>query len=157
MDERQPGANGRHDQGINGRADQVTQWLLSLDKDVIVALIGLIGAAVGGLVVSVLKIVSERRGNLAHAYNELASAQGRMQDEIDAQDEKLKRLFADNDRLRKEEHRFEDRDLERTRYLRELMHWLDGLCQSGEIAYTRDHPKPHLPDGMRPEFPRLDS
>ena len=135
----------------------MAQWLSSLDKDVTVALIGLIGAVVGGLVVGVLNIVSAHRGNLAHAYNELASAQGRMQEEIDAQDEKLRRLFTDNDRLRKEEHRFEDRDLERTRYLRELMHWLDGLCQSGEIAYTRDHPKPHLPDGMRPEFPRLDS
>ena len=134
----------------------MAQWLSSLDKDVTVALIGLIGAVVGGLVVGVLNIVSAHRGNLAHAYNELASAQGRMQEEIDKQDEKLKRLFADNDRLRKEEQRFEDRDLERTRYLRELMHWLDGLCQSGEIMYTREHPKPHLPDGMRPDFPRLD-
>jgi hypothetical protein len=135
----------------------VAQWISSLDKDVTVALIGLIGVVVGGLVVGVLNIVGAHRGNLAHAYNELASAQGRMQEEIDKQDDKLKRLFSDNDRLRKEEHRFEDRDFERTRYLRELMHWLDGLCQSGEIAYTRDHPKPHLPDGMRPEFPRLDS
>ena len=134
----------------------MTQWLSSFDKDVTVALIGLIGAVGGGLVVGVLNIVSAHRGTLAHAYNELAQAQGKMQEEIDAQDEKLKRLFTDNDRLRREEHAFEDRDLERTRYLRELMHWLDGLCQSGEIAYTRDHPKPHLPDGMRPDFPRLD-
>ena len=104
----------------------------------------------------VLNIVSAHRGNLAHAYNELVSAQVRMQEEIDAQDEKLKSLFADNDRLRKEERAFEDRDIERTRYLRELMHWIDGLCQSGEIAYTRNHPKPHLPDGMRPDFPMLD-
>lgn len=132
------------------------QWITLIDKDVLIALIGLIGAVVGGLVVGVLNIVSAHRGNLAHAYNELAQAQGKMQEEIDAQDEKLKRLFTDNDRLRREEHAFEDRDLERTRYLRELMHWLDGLCQSGEIAYTREHPKPHLPDGMRPDFPRLD-
>lgn len=135
----------------------MAQWISSLDKDVTIALIGLIGAVVGGLVVGVLNIVSAHRGNLAHAYNELASAQGKMQEEIDKQDEKLKWLFAENDKLRREEHEFEDRDLERTRYLRELMHWLDGLCQSGEIAYTRDYPKPHLPDGMRPDFPRLDS
>jgi cell division protein FtsB len=127
-------------------------WLALLDKDVLIAIIGLIGALSGGLVVT----ISSHRNNLAHAYNELAQAQSEMQKEIDAQDEKLKQLFADNSRLRKEEREFEDRDLERTRYLRELMHWLDGLCQSGEIAYTKDHPKPHLPDGMRPDFPRLE-
>ena len=134
----------------------IPSWLTLLDKDVLIAIIGLVGALAGGLVVTIANNLASRRSNLAHAYNELASAQGKMQEEIDAQDEKLKRLFTDNDRLRREEHAFEDRDLERTRYLRELMHWLDGLCQSGEIAYTRDHPKPHLPDGMRPDFPRLD-
>lgn len=128
-------------------------WLTLLDKDVLIAIIGFAGVLAGGLVAT----VSNHRNNLAHAYNELAQAQGEMQKEINAQDEKLKQLFADNSRLRKEEREFEDRDIERTRYLRELMHWLDGLCQSGEIAYTRDHPKPHLPDGMRPDFPRLDS
>jgi hypothetical protein len=133
----------------------VAQWISSLDKDVMVALIGLIGAVVGGLVVGVLNIVSAHRGNLAHAYNELASAQGRMQEEIDKQDEKLKSLFADNDRLRAEGHRFEDRDVERTRYLRELFHWLDSLCESGDVPWTKFHPKPHLPESMRPDFPKL--
>ncbi len=128
-------------------------WLVLFDDNVLVAIIGLVSALAGGLVVT----ISNHRNNLAHAYNELAQAQGEMQKEINAQDEKLKQLFADNSRLRKEEREFEDRDIERTRYLRELMHWLDGLCQSGEIAYTRDHPKPHLPDGMRPDFPKLDS
>ena len=131
-------------------------WLTLLDDDVLVAIIGLVGAISGGLVVAVTNTIASHRNNLAHAYNELAQAQGEMQKEIDAQDEKIKQLFADNSRLRREERDFEDRDLERTRYLRELMHWLDGLCQSGEIAYTRDHPKPHLPDGMRHDFPMLD-
>lgn len=131
-------------------------WLALLDKDVLIAIIGLVGALAGGLVVSITNTIASRRSNLAHAYNELAQAQGEMQKEIDAQDEKLKWLFDENSKLRREEHEFEDRDLERTRYLRELMHWLDGLCQSGDIAYTRSHPKPHLPDDMRPDFPRLE-
>ena len=132
-------------------------WLTLLDKDVLISIIGLIGALAGGLVVSIANTIASHRSNLAHAYNELAQAQSEMQREIDAQDAKLKELFDDNDWLRAEERQFEDRDVERTRYLRELFHWLDGLCQSGEIAYTRSHPKPHLPDGMRPDFPRLDS
>jgi cell shape-determining protein MreC len=134
----------------------MTSWLALLDKDVLIAIIGLVGALAGGLVVSITNTITGHRSNLTHAYNELTQAQGKMQEEIDAQDEKLKWLFDENRKLRREEHELEDRDLERTRYLRELMHWLDGLCQTGEIAYTRSHPKPHLPDGMRPDFPRLE-
>jgi cell shape-determining protein MreC len=131
-------------------------WLTLLDKDVLIAIIGLIGAIAGGLVVSIANTIASHRSSLAHAYNELTQAQGKLQEKIDAQDEKLKWLFDENRKLRREEHELEDRDLERTRYLRELMHWLDGLCQTGDIAYTRSHPKPHLPDGMRPDFPRLE-
>lgn len=134
----------------------IPPWLTSLDNDVLIAIIGLVGAIAGGLVVAVTNTIASHRNNLAHAYNEIVQAQGEMQKEVDAQDEKLKWLFDENSKLRREEHELEDRDLERTRYLRELMHWLDGLCQAGEIAYTMSHPKPHLPDGMRPDFQRLE-
>ncbi|KAE8130204.1 MULTISPECIES: hypothetical protein [Bifidobacterium] len=130
-------------------------WLASLDKDVTIALIGLLGALVGGLATGLFNAIASRRPNLAHAYNELAAAQSEMQREIDAQDRKLRKLFDDNERLRAESHEFEDRDVERTRYLRELFHWLDGLCESGEVAWTKSHPKPHLPESMRPDFPKL--
>jgi hypothetical protein len=130
-------------------------WLASLDKDVTIALIGLFGALVGGLATGLFNAIASHRPNLAHAYNELAAAQSEMQREIDAQDRKLRKLFDDNERLRAESHEFEDRDVERTRYLRELFHWLDGLCESGEVAWTKSHPKPHLPESMRPDFPKL--
>lgn len=130
-------------------------WLASLDEDIIIAVIGLTGALFGGLFTGLLNAVASHRPNLAHAYNELAQAQSEMQREIDAQDAKLKELFDDNDWLRAEERQFEDRDIERTRYLRELFHWLDGLCESGEVPWTKSHPKPHLPESMRLDFPKL--
>ena len=51
----------------------MSHWLTLLDKDVLVAIIGLIGALAGGLVVT----ASSHRNNLAQA-------QGKMQEEIDA-------------------------------------------------------------------------
>lgn len=130
-------------------------WLASLDKDITIAVIGLTGALVGGLLTGLINAIASHRPSLAHAYNELAQAQSEMQREIDAQDAKLKLLFSDNDRLRAEERKFEDRDVERTRYLRELFHWLDSLCESGEVPWTKSHPKPHLPESMRQDFPKL--
>lgn len=130
-------------------------WLASLDKDITIAVIGLTGALVGGLLTGLINAIASHRPSLAHAYNELAQAQSEMQREIDAQDAKLKALLDDNDWLRAEERQFEDRDIERTRYLRELFHWLDGLCESGEVPWTKSHPKPHLPESMRLDFPKL--
>jgi hypothetical protein len=126
-----------------------------LDTSITVALIGLMGIIAGTVCAGLISALTGRRSSLAHAYNELAAAQRAMQDEIDAQDAKLRTLFEDNDRLRAEEREFEDRDVERTRYLRELFHWLDGLCESGEAPWTKSHPKPHLPESMRPDFPKL--
>jgi hypothetical protein len=99
--------------------------------------------------------VLTRRDRLSHAYTELTQAQSNMQAEIDAQDKKLSTLFDENDALRRTLRAYEDKDLERTRYIRGLYHWMDGLCQEEGLAYVRTHPKPHLPDSMRVDFPRF--
>ena len=134
----------------------MASWIAGLDASVIVALIGLTGVVSGSIATGLVNALTGRRPNLAHAYHELAQAQSEMQREIDAQDAKLKALLDDNDWLRAEERQLEDRDIERTRYLRELFHWLDGLCESGDVPWTKSHPKPHLPESMRPDFTRLD-
>ena len=109
----------------------------------------------GGVAASILTVVLTRRDRLSHAYTELTQAQSNMQAEIDAQDKKLSTLFDENDALRHTLHAYEDKDLERTRYIRGLYHWMDGLCQEEGIAYVRNHPKPSLPDSMRVDFPRF--
>ncbi|WP_353335960.1 hypothetical protein [Bifidobacterium psychraerophilum] len=108
-----------------------------------------------GAVASILTVVLTRRDRLSHAYRELTDAQSNMQAEIDAQDAKLSKLFKENDSLRDTLHAYEDKDLERTRYIRGLYHWMDGLCQEEGLAYVRTHPKPSLPDSMRVDFPRF--
>lgn len=108
-----------------------------------------------GAVASVLTVVLTRRDRLSHAYTELTQAQSNMQAEIDAQDRKLTTLFDENDSLRHTLRAYEDKDLERTRYIRGLYHWMDGLCQEEGLAYVRTHPKPSLPDSMRSDFPRF--
>jgi hypothetical protein len=116
---------------------------------IIVALIS------SGAVASILTVALTRRDRLSHAYTELTAAQSNMQDEIDAQDAKLSKLFDENDALRRTLHAYEDKDLERTRYIRGLYHWMDGLCQEEGLVYVRTHPKPSLPDSMRADFPRF--
>jgi hypothetical protein len=59
----------------------VAQWISSLDKDVTIALIGLIGAVVGGLVVGVLNIVSAHLGNLAHSYADATQTQQQQEED----------------------------------------------------------------------------
>jgi cell shape-determining protein MreC len=108
-----------------------------------------------GAVASILTVFLTRRDRLSHAYTELTAAQSNMQAEIDAQDKKLAKLFDENDVLRRTLHAYEDKDLERTRYIRGLYHWMDGLCQEEGLAYVRTHPKPSLPDSMRADFPRF--
>jgi hypothetical protein len=116
---------------------------------IIVALIS------SGAVASIMTLFLTRRDRLSHAYTELTEAQSNMQSEIDAQDHKLTVLFRENDTLRSTLHAYEDKDLERTRYIRGLYHWMDGLCQEEGLSYVKTHPKPSLPASMRSDFPKF--
>ncbi|MFT9397426.1 MAG: hypothetical protein ABF545_05100 [Bifidobacterium psychraerophilum] len=78
-----------------------------------------------------------------------------MQVEIYAQDNKLTTLLKENDSLRWTLHAYEDKDLERTRYIRGLCHWMDGLCQEEGPAYARTHTEPCLPDSTCVDFTRF--
>lgn len=39
-----------------------------------------------------------------------------------------------------------------TRYTRELFHWLQSFCQIVEPDFLEQHPKPRLPDELRPDI-----
>lgn len=120
--------------------------------DIATVLVALLSS---GVVASILTVMLTSRDRLSHAYTELTQAQSNMQAEIDAQDVKLKTLFDENDILRRTLHAYEDKDLERTRYIRGLYHWMDGLCQEEGLTYVKTHPKPSLPDSMRVDFPKF--
>lgn len=107
--------------------------------ELITAIIGLAGIAVGGIITW----VSTRRNNLTTAYQHLVEAQGELKKQIDAQDAKIDKLIQTRDELQHVS------DLE-TGYIRSLGHWLSKFCQIiDDKEFLNRYPKPALPDELR--------
>lgn len=95
-----------------------------------------------GVVVALVNHFSTRKGRLAQAFNELADAQLRMQQELDS-------LRSENATIRRTVRDAERKDDEKTRYIRDLFHWLAKLCGVIDPDWLKDNPKPHLPETIR--------
>lgn len=113
--------------------------------DILTALIGVGGVAIGGLITW----LANRRSDLTSAYQALVSAQGDMKRQIDAQDQKIDTLIKHRDELQY------TIDLE-TGYIRALGHWLSQFCEIIEPEFLENHPKPSLPDDLRDRIASLD-
>lgn len=113
--------------------------------DILTALIGVGGVAIGGLITWLMN----RRSNLTSAYQALVSAQGDMRRQIDAQDQKINALIKHRDELQY------TIDLE-TGYIRALGHWLAQFCEIIEPEFLENHPKPSLPDDLRNRIASLE-
>lgn len=114
--------------------------------DILTAIIGVGGVAIGGLITW----VTSRRSDLTGAYQALVSAQGDMKRQIDAQDQKINALIKNRDALQYA------LDLE-TGYIRALGHWLSQFCEIIDPEFLENHPKPSLPDDLRDRIASLDA
>ena len=106
--------------------------------EIITAIIGVGGVALGGLITW----LANRRSDLTSAYQALVSAQGDMKRQIDAQDQKINALQYTI-------------DLE-TGYIRALGHWLSQFCEIIDHEFLENHPKPSLPDDLRDRIASLE-
>lgn len=113
--------------------------------ELVTAIIGVGGVAIGGLITWVMN----RRSDLTSAYQALVSAQGDMKRQIDAQDQKINELIKHRDALQY------TIDLE-TGYIRALGHWLSKFCEIIDPVFLADHPKPSLPDDLRDRIASLE-
>lgn len=113
--------------------------------DILTAIIGVGGVALGGLITW----LANRRSDLTSAYQALVSAQGDMKRQIDAQDQKIDALIKNRDELQYTS------DLE-TGYIRALGHWLAQFCDIIEPEFLANHPKPSLPDELRDRIASLE-
>ena len=113
--------------------------------EIVTAIIGVGGVAIGGLITW----VANRRSDLTSAYQALVSAQGDMKRQIDAQDQKISMLIKHRDALQY------TIDLE-TGYIRALGHWLSKFCEIIEPEFLENHPKPSLPDDLRDRIASLE-
>lgn len=100
-------------------------------------------ASVAGIILGGFLVwATNRRNNLATAYQRLVEAQGELKKQIDAQDEKIDKLLESRDKLQY------INDIE-TGYIRSLGHWLSQFCEIIEPEFLSRHPKPSLPDELR--------
>lgn len=113
--------------------------------DILTAIIGVGGVAIGGLITW----IANRRSDLTSAYQALVSAQGEMERQIDAQDQRIDTLIKHRDALQY------TIDLE-TGYIRALGHWLAQFCEIIEPEFLENHPKPSLPDDLRDRIASLE-
>lgn len=113
--------------------------------EIITAIIGVGGVALGGLITW----LSNRRSDLTSAYQALVSAQGDMKRQIDAQDQKINELIKHRDALQY------TIDLE-TGYIRSLGRWLSKVCEIIGPEFLENHPKPSLPDALRDRIASLE-
>jgi len=113
--------------------------------EILTAIIGVGGIAIGGLI----SWAANRRSDLTSAYQALVSAQGDMKRQIDAQDQRIDALIKNRDAL---QHTI---DLE-TGYIRALGHWLSQFCEIIDPEFLENHPKPSLPDDLRDRIASLE-
>ena len=113
--------------------------------EIVTAIIGVGGVVIGGLITW----VTNRRSDLTSAYQALVSAQGDMERQIGAQDQKINELIKNRDALQYTS------DLE-TGYIRALGHWLAQFCEIIDPEFLEDHPKPSLPDDLRARIASLE-
>lgn len=113
--------------------------------EILTAIIGVGGVALGGIITW----LANRRSDLTGAYQALVSAQGDMERQIDAQDQRLSVLIKQRDEM---QYMI---DLE-TGYIRALGHWLSQFCEIIEPEFLENHPKPSLPDDLRDRIASLE-
>ena len=122
----------------------------------------LILAVVSGLLGSIVTGVIGHRESMSRAEDSESEAWQRhmdavnedllapMRKELHDTRERVNQLQAEVDALRKRQDTYRDY----VAYVRQMGHWLNGLCQSGALddKWRRSHPKPRLPDSIRKDI-----
>lgn len=126
-----------------------------VDTTIIVALI----TGVASLLVSFLTIRARKRSDESEAYKNMQETIEGLHRDIKEQDHRIGHLShlvisEQEQRRTAEAGLLEERQktLENTAYLRAVGHWFAGLCEVLDPAWLQEHPKPHLPDSIRPEI-----
>lgn len=122
-----------------------------MNEQVIIAIIS--GICGGGAVSSLVTALVTRRKTSAEAASIIAEASQKaldtvrsdviqpLRDQIDYQEDQIQHLEG-----------VQRKAFVMTRYTRDLFHWLQSFCEIVEPAFLEQHPKPRLPDELRPDI-----
>lgn len=131
---------------------------VQLDTTIIVSII----TGVVSLAVSLIGFKSKKKSDEAEAYKSMQETIEGLHRDIKEQDHRIGHLshlvISEQEQRRKAEAGLleeKQKTLENTAYLRAVGHWFAGLCEVLDPAWLQAHPKPHLPDVIRPEIEAL--
>lgn len=131
---------------------------VQLDTTIIVAII----TGVVSLAVSLIGFKSKRKSDEAEAFKSMQETIEGLHRDIKEQDHRIGHLshlvISEQAQRREAEASLleeKQKTLENTAYLRAVGHWFAGLCEVLDPGWLQAHPKPHLPDSIRPEIEAL--
>ena len=131
---------------------------VQVDTTIIVAII----TGVVSLSVSLIGFSSKKKSDEAEAYKSMQETIEGLHRDIKEQDRRIGHLshlvISEQEQRRQAESVLleeKQKTLENTAYLRALGHWFEGLCDVLDPAWLSAHPKPHLPDSIRPDISAL--
>ena len=131
---------------------------VQLDTTIIVAII----TGVVSLTVSFIGFKVKEKSDEAEAFKSMQETIEGLHRDIKEQDSRIGHLshlvISEQEQRRQAESSLleeKQKTLENTAYLRALGHWFEGLCEVLDPAWLEAHPKPHLPNIIRPEISAL--
>ena len=129
-----------------------------LDTTIIVAII----TGVVSLIISLIGFKVKQKSDEAEAFKSMQETIEGLHRDIKEQDKRIGYLshlvISEQEQRRQAEASLlaeKQKTLENTAYLRALGHWIEGLCGVLDPVWLEAHPKPHLPDIIRPEINAL--
>lgn len=122
-----------------------------MSEEIIIAIVS--GVFGGGAVTSLVTALLSKRKTNAEAASIIAEASQKaldtvktdviqpLREQIDFQEEQIRHLEG-----------VQRKSFIMTRYTRDLFHWLQSFCEIVEPGFLAQHPKPRLPDELRPDI-----
>lgn len=122
-----------------------------MSEEIIIAIVS--GVFGGGAVTSLVTALLSKRKTNAEAASIIAEASQKaldavrndviqpLREQIDFQEEQIRHLEG-----------VQRKAFVMTRYTRDLFHWLQSFCEIVEPGFLAQHPKPRLPDELRPDI-----
>lgn len=122
-----------------------------MSEEIIIAIVS--GVFGGGAVTSLVTALLSKRKTNAEAASIIAEASQKaldavrndviqpLREQIDFQEEQIRHLEG-----------VQRKAFVMTRYTRDLFHWLQSFCEIVEPGFLAQHPKPSLPDELRPDI-----
>lgn len=125
-----------------------------IDTTIIVALI----TGVISLLVSFMGIRSRKRSDDSQAYKNMQETIEGLHRDVKEQDRRIGHLshlvISEQEQRQEAETRMYETEQERLTmavYIRAVGHWMAQLCDVLDPQWLQAHPKPHLPDSIRPD------